>query len=161
PPARPARARTGAAPLPASAAPSARPTPRGPAEQVLEATPAPGAAPAEIAEDRPEELGEVAALAVFDLKSAGACGRALLSVALPVGTERVVASALVGIGQDFVRLGDLLEASVLAFVDVGMVLAGELPIRGLDGLVVRAPVDTQDPIIVLEFDGHPKILHEV
>src|SRR5882762_2488769 len=140
------------------AASSARTTADAAAEQVLEAAPAPGAAPAQIAEDRPEELREVAALAVFDLKSTGARGRALLSVALPVGTERVVASAFLGIGQDFVRLGDLLEASVLAFVDVGMVLAGELAVRGLDGLVVRTPVDAQNPIVVLEFDRQPQIL---
>src|SRR5262249_30642972 len=73
---------------------------------------------------------------------------------LPVGTERVVPTAFLGIGEDFVRLVDLLEASVLALVDVRMVLAGELAVRRLDSLVVRASLDAQDPVIVFELDGH-------
>src|SRR2546422_30918 len=130
----------------AAAAPESNPTAAGLA----------GARPArsEVAEDRAEEVGEVSGVPVLDRETARLLTRGLLRIALPVGTEGVVATALLGVGQDLVRLVDLLEACVLTFVDVGMVLTGELPVRGLDGLVVRLSVDAQDLIVILEFDGH-------
>jgi len=138
---------------------TARPAAEAPAEQIFEPRLTTARAPAssEIAEDRAEELGKVAAVTVLDGESAGpraSAGRARLSVPLPVGTEGVVAAALVRVGQDLIRLVDLLEARVLPFVDVGMVLTRELSIRRLDGLVVGGSLDAQNPVVVLELNGH-------
>src|SRR5437660_224520 len=87
------------------------------------------AAAAKIPEDRAEEVGEIAAIAalVLDAEPAARLTGSLLGVALPVGAERVVAAALLRIGEYLVRLVDLLEAvgRVLALGDVGVVLAGQ------------------------------------
>src|SRR5213594_3380590 len=136
-------------------------------EQVLEihataiaapATRAGSAAAAKIPEDRAEEVGEVAPIAalVLDAEPTARLTGSLLGVALPVGAERVVAAALLRIGEHLVRLVDLLEAigRVLALGDVGMVLAGQLAEGGLDRLVVGLPIDAEDLVVVLEFDGH-------
>src|SRR5207245_8432427 len=116
------------------------------------------AAAAKIPEDRAEEVGEIAAIAalVLDAEPAARLTGSLLGVALPVGAERVVAAALLRIGEYLVRLVDLLEAigRVLALGDVGMVLAGQPAEGGLDRLVVGLPVDAEDLVVVLEFDGH-------
>src|SRR5262249_34539634 len=108
------------------------------AEQVFEihataiaapATRAGSAAATTIPEDRAGEGGANAAVAalVLDAEPAVRLPRRLLGVALPVGAERVVAAALLRIGEHLVRLVDLLEAvgRVLALGDVGMVLAGQ------------------------------------
>src|SRR5205085_11709550 len=138
------------------------------AEEILHAEPwAPAAAAgarallsaSSVSEDRPEEVREVAAVAeMLDAESPGpwTAGRRALGVPLPVGTERVVAPALLGIREHVVRFGDLPElvAVVLALGDVRMVLAREPPIGGLDGLVVGLPIDAENLVIVLVFDGH-------
>jgi hypothetical protein len=117
---------------------------RRPPEQILEvdrpaAPRAAGAARAQVAEDRPEELGEVAGVGVLHPDAAGLTGRSGLRGALPVGTERVVTAALLGVGEDLVGLGDLLEAfaaGVFALRDVRVVLPGQPAVRRLDRLVV-------------------------
>src|SRR5438552_778191 len=116
----------------------------------------PGAAHAgaEITEDRAEEFRKVSGVAVLHREATGLLTRGLLRVALPVGTEGVVSPSLLGIRQNLVRFVDLFEARVLTFVDVRVVLPGELPVGGLDRLVVGLPIDAQDPIVILEFDGH-------
>ena len=75
---------------------------------------------------------------------------------MPVRSERVVAAALFWVGEHFVRFVDFLEAvgGVLALGDVGMVFPREAPVGGLDRLVVRLPVDAENPVVVLEIDGH-------
>src|SRR5438105_1368704 len=109
---------------------------------------------AEITEDRAEEFRKVSGVAVLHREATGLLTRGLLRVALPVGTEGVVSPSLLGIRQNLVRFVDLFEARVLTFVDVRVVLPGELPVGGLDRLVVGLPIDAQDPIVILEFDGH-------
>src|SRR5205823_3886361 len=109
--------------------------------------------PAEIAEDRPEEIREVAGLAeMCRVRGAAARARARRTarVALPVASQRVVPLSLLGIGKDLVGLVDLLEAvaRVLALGNVGVVLPRELAIRGLDGLVVRATLDAENLVVI-------------
>src|SRR5207253_7157278 len=79
-------------------------------------------------------------------------------VALPVGAEGVVALALLRIRENFVGLADFFEplASVLRLGDVGVVLAGEPPVGGLDGLIVGVLVDAEGPVVVLEFHAHDR-----
>ena len=68
--------------------------------------------------------------------------------AAPVGAaERVVRLALLGVGEHVVRALHLLEAllgGVVAGVSVGVVLAGELPVRLLDVVVGRVLRDAED-----------------
>src|SRR6185503_14486997 len=125
---------------------------RGPIEAFVEPDASgAGAAPgvgAKVSEDRAEELGEVAEVAGVSavLHSEAASGRACwwgLGVSLPVRSERIVAAALLGVGENLVGLADLLEAvgRVLGLRDVRVVLPREPAIGGLDRLVVRFPVD--------------------
>src|SRR5712692_1263829 len=130
----------------------------------VEAGAAPRAPAAEVAEHGAEELREVSQVAgialVLDPEPAAISCRTLLDVALPVGAERVVAAALLAIRENLVGLADLLEplAGVLGLGDIRVVLARQLPVGGLDRLVVRVPVDTQNPVIVLEFDAHRRLI---
>src|SRR5262249_23105407 len=69
----------------------------------------------EVSEDRTEELGEVPEVSRVSsvLHSEAASGRGSrrgLGVALPVGSERIVPAALLRVGENLVRLADLLEA---------------------------------------------------
>ena len=100
----------------------------------------------------------VAALLEPDLLSLerGARSGAGVRVALPVRPERVVALALLGVGQDGVGLVDLLEALRGALVDVRVVLAGELPVGRLDGLVVGGLRHAENLVVVLVFHGFGK-----
>src|SRR5436309_559935 len=110
--------------------------------------------------DRHGEIEVAAAAAivalVLDAEPAAWLTGSLLGVALPVGAERVVAAALLRIGEHLVCFVDLLEAvgRVLALGDVGMVLAGQPAEGGLDRLVVGLPIDAEDLVVVLELDGH-------
>src|SRR4029450_6129105 len=107
-------------------------------EEVLDSdTSASGpASPAHVAEDRAEEVGEVSGvpdvIPVPHSESAAGPAGGSLRIALPVGSERVVATTLLGIGQDFVGFVDLLEAvaGVLALRDVGVVLPGKPSVGG-------------------------------
>ena len=74
-------------------------------------------------------------------------------VPLPVGTERVVAPALLGIREDLVRLVDLLEAvrRSRALVQVRMVFSRKPAVGLLDRLLVGVLVDAEDFVIVLIF----------
>src|SRR6266571_1919246 len=121
---------------------------------------------AQVSEDRAEEVGEAPDVAGVSavLHSEAAAGRASwrgLGVALPVRSKRIVAPALLGVGENLVRLADFLEAlgRVLGLCDVRVVLSCVPPIRGLDRLVVRVPVDSENPVVVLEIDCHRYILH--
>ena len=67
--------------------------------------------------------------------------------------ERVVALALVGVGEDLVGLVDLLEARLglrVALVDVGVVLARQLAVGGLDLLGRGGLRHPEDLVVVLE-----------
>src|SRR6185295_8788020 len=77
-------------------------------------------------------------------------------VPLPVRAEGVVSPPLLGVGEDLVGFGDLAEALavVLALGNIRVVLARQLPVRGLDGLLVRRPFDAQNSVVVLELDSH-------
>src|SRR5256885_16928166 len=92
------------------------------------AAPAPragSAAAAKIPEDRAEEVGEIAAIAALglDAEPAAWLTGSLLGVALPVGAERVVAAAVLRVGEHLVRLLELLGAlrRVLGLADVRVV----------------------------------------
>src|SRR5262249_20513733 len=68
------------------------------------------------------------------------------------GAGVVVLLALLSVGQDVVRLGDLLEPLLrlgVALVGVGVVLAGELPVRLLDLVRGRGLGDVKSLVIVL------------
>src|SRR5256885_1855083 len=149
----------GATETPRERSPQSRAAPRAAPGALRDAAAAPAptpAGPSKTPKARRKEPGKAPALPVLDVEPFGTRpGRStLLGVPLPVGTERVVAPALLGIGEDLVGFVDLLETGVLPLVDVGVVLARELPVRGLDGLLVRAPVDAQNSIVVLVLNGH-------
>jgi hypothetical protein len=82
---------------------------------------------------------------------------------LPVGTEGVVPTPLIGIRENFVRFRDLPEllGVFLALGDVGVMLAREPSIGRLDALVVGLPVDAEGLVVVLELDGHGESLQKV
>src|SRR5580704_11389070 len=78
----------------------------------------------------------------------------LLRGLLPVRSEYVVFLALLGIAQDFVGLGNLLEFLLGLFriigIGVGMPLARELAIGGLDIFLGSVLWNAQDRIVVPE-----------
>src|SRR5262245_43868961 len=129
------------------------------AEQIFEVdrSAAGAAARAHVAEDRPEEVGKVAGVAIFHPHAAGLTGGSGLRVTLPVGTQSVVAAALLGIGEDLVGLRDLFEllaAGVLTLGHIRVILPGQPTVRGLDRLVVGRPIDPENRVVVPEFDAH-------
>jgi len=115
------------------------------------------------AEERPKEVGEAANIPppeTTDIhprtgRPTSAPLRGAL-VRLPVRAQFVVAAALLGIGQDLVRLTDLLEASFglgVTLVYIRVELSGEAPVGSLD-LLRRGPFrDAQDGVIVFVVDG--------
>src|SRR5688572_28855295 len=73
--------------------------------------------------------------------------------------ELVVATALLGIGENFVGLGALLEPEfrlglVGAVVAVRVILHRQPPIRALDLLVIRRASDAEDLVIVALRGSH-------
>src|SRR4029079_1095380 len=70
---------------------------------------------------------------------------------LPGLAELVVLLALVGVLQDLVGLGDLLEAVLgpRLFRDVGMELTRQLAVGALDLLLGRRPLDAERLVVVL------------
>ena len=105
--------------------------PAGGAEQVAEAGEA-----AEVAHEDVERLGQV-----HVVEPAGA------AAAQPGLTVAIVHRALVGVAQDVVRLGDLLELLLGLLrppVPIGVVLHRELPIRLLDVVVGGVARDFED-----------------
>ena len=72
----------------------------------------------------------------------------------PVGAELVVLLSLLAVPEDLVRFVDFLElglGGLVARVDVGMVLARELPERLLDLFLGGGLGDAERLVIVLEF----------
>src|SRR5262249_6423950 len=72
----------------------------------------------------------------------------------PVRAELVVLAALVGIAEHFVRLVDLLELAfraLVAGVDVGMVLSGQLSESLLDVFFGRRLRYAERLVVILEF----------
>src|SRR5215468_5761891 len=119
--------------------------------------------PAQISEDRAEEIREALA-ALLETHLAAPIGRAVegpatacsgLRIALPVGSQRVVALPLLRVAQDLVGLGHLLEPGrrLLALGNVGVVLAGEPSVGGLDRLVVGVLGHAENLVVVLVFHG--------
>ena len=74
----------------------------------------------------------------------------------PFWPERVVALALLGIGQDLVRAGDLLEAllRLRVLVDVGVMLARELAIGAADVVGGGAAFDAEHLVQIACRGGH-------
>src|SRR5439155_9899054 len=81
---------------------------------------------------------------------------ARVRVASEVGSDLVVALALRGIGEHFVRFVDLLEALLRSrgLVHVRVVLPGELSVRLLDVLSGRVLRNAEDLVVVLVLDRH-------
>ncbi len=76
-----------------------------------------------------------------------------------LGAEAVVARPALGVAQDLVGHGDLLEARFggrVALVGVGMQLSGPGPVGPLDLLVAGVGTDPEQPVEVAEpvSDGH-------
>ena len=87
-------------------------------------------------------------------RPAAPCGPLPLLVLAPARADLVVLLALVGVGQDLVRLVDLLEALLgllVPGVDVRMVLPGELAVGGPDLLLGGGLRHAQHGVVVLEF----------
>ena len=80
-------------------------------------------------------------------------GRRPEFLARAVRAELVVGGALLGVLERLVRLGHFLELllGVLLLGHVGMVLAGEPAVRGLDVVRAASRVDPEDPVVVLVF----------
>src|SRR5690606_31174480 len=111
----------------------------------------------EVLEDRAAAGGEAGALtttaehAVEEVLEAGAAGGAAAAcgeagVAAGHGAQGVVLLALLGVGQDGVRLADLLEAALgggVTGVAVGVEVTRELAVRLLDGRVVGVLGDAE------------------
>src|SRR6266540_7048012 len=117
---------------------------------------------ARIAEDCAEEVREGAGVAESGARLARVHPleptRALPAVleTRPLRTDRVVALALLGIGEDLVGLVDLLEA-LLSFgtlVDVRVMLPREAAVCLLDLLGARVLRDAEGLVVVLVFDRH-------
>ena len=111
-------------------------------------------------EQRLEEVAEAGGAGEFAAESAAAevepplpsRGRPELLAVLPVLAEPIVGGPLPGVLQDLVGLADLLEArlGVRLLRDVGMVLAGETPVRALDVVRRRLARDPERFVVVLE-----------
>ncbi|MCY1247425.1 hypothetical protein D9M72_607540 [compost metagenome] len=71
---------------------------------------------------------------------------------LAVLAQLVVFGALFRVAQCFVGLVGLFELvfRVLFFTDVGVILAGELAVGGLDRLVIRRGLDAKYLVVVFE-----------
>ena len=67
--------------------------------------------------------------------------------------ERVVGGALFGVAQHVVGFVDLfgLRVRVLVLADIGVVLAHHFPVRLLDVVRARAPVDAKGRVVILVF----------
>ena len=143
------------------------PTESGRTEVDIGSPPGPAGSAAEIAEEHSEELREVAEIAVAaDVHPVAAALRTTpwrarswetVRVAGPVRPQLVVAPPLLGIREDLVGLVDLLEAlggRSVSRVLVGVVLAGQAPVRLLDRLRVGGLLDAQDLVVVLVRDSH-------
>src|SRR6266496_3577564 len=78
-----------------------------------------------------------------------------LGIVLPVGPERVVPLALLGVAPDLVSLRDFLEAGgrILALGDVRVMLPRQAPVGGLDRLVVGVLGHTENLVVVPVFHG--------
>src|SRR4051794_24245324 len=133
-----------AAAAPAAAAPSAA------AEQALEEVV--DVAVAELDADVVEAAAPVEALvpAAARRTAGGSPGALRLLRGAPVLAEAVVLGALLGVAEDVVGLGDLLEAVLGArlLVDVRVVLAGEPPVGPAD-LVLARPVGGAERLVVV------------
>src|SRR5256885_295858 len=75
--------------------------------------------------------------------------------ALPIGTHLVVLRPLLGIAQDLVGFVDQLEAigGLGILVDVGVVLASQASIGGLDLLFGCRPRDPEGLVVILVLRG--------
>src|SRR3954452_22544675 len=138
----------------AAAAPAA---PSAAAEQALEEVV--DVALAELDADVVEVAAPAAALAPAAARpAAGASPGALgLLRGAPVRAEAVVLGALLGVAEDLVGLGDLLEAVLGArlLVDIRVVLAGEPPVGTADLVLARSAGDAERLVVVAGADcGH-------
>ena len=87
-----------------------------------------------------------------------ACARRVEAGLETLGAELVVELPLVGVGEDVVREGDVLEPLLRLLVprvQVGVVLAGELAVGLLDVVGARVPRDTEDGVEIL-LVRHPR-----
>src|SRR2546430_7494735 len=80
-------------------------------------------------------------------------GRPELLAGFPVGAELIVCGALLGVLQHLVRLLHFLEARlrVRLLAHIGVVLARQPPVGGLDPIRAGRPLHAQDLVVVAEF----------
>ena len=109
----------------------------------------PSAAEDVVAEERGEEIGEVAEVERCRLKATAAQTRV---------SEAVVELAPLGVGENLVGLDDLAEAMIgIRLVrHVGVHLAGEAAERALDLLGVRGSRHAEKLVVVALSRGHPQ-----
>src|SRR4029077_13625056 len=83
-------------------------------------------------------------------------GRPELLAGFPVGAELVVGGALLGVLQHLVGLLHLLEARlrVRLLAHIGVVLARQPPVGGLDLIRAGGSLHAQDLVVVTEFHVH-------
>src|SRR5207245_5089686 len=137
--------------LAARRAPTSADRPADPAEELLEQRPAEAATAPE------KRLEQVSSEDVLDVSRVGEA-RPVEALATPhllfeaIRAELVVDLALLVVGQDLVRLGDLLELLLgglrVVLVQVRMVLLREPPVRSLD-LVLGRPARDAEPLVVV------------
>ena len=103
------------------------------------------------------EAGGTAVTGLLPAGTGAVTGRVELGLVAPMGAQLIVFLAFRGIAEDFVGFVDLLElvfGAAFVFGDVGMVFAGELAKGLADFVIARAPVHTQDLVIVLKLYRH-------
>jgi len=127
--------------------------------------PAAGERPSAAAEQRFEEVAEAAwrALAArpgppFAL--AASRRRREVHAVLPAGAEAVVLLAFLGVAEDLIGLVDLFEFFFRGFLfrrrrlQIGVILARQLPIGVLDRLLGRVAGHAEDLVVISKFDAH-------
>ena len=79
---------------------------------------------------------------------------------LPVCAQLVEVPALLRIGEHLVRFVNLLESilrRLVAGINIGVELSGELPECTFDLILASAPGNTEDLVIIAELDCHWRI----
>src|SRR5207237_3194106 len=104
----------------------------------------------------PEAAGAKACVSGTPASPRISLGRGRVNV-VGVIAELIVDFPLLGIAQDVIGLGDLLEllfGRFVARVDVGMIFPGQLPERLADLIFRGVPLDPESRVIIFGLRGH-------